>query len=243
MVPRVGGEGHDNARIGAPEAASLLDWWLESGVDALVQESPRNWLKPASALQTAPADPEPSAQTSPPENLAAFQEWLERSDAIPLAPAAARRVLPHGVEQAAVMVIADAPGQEDAAAGQPIGGDAWELTKRMLAAIGMSSDEAYFASLSCAYAPGARLAGKELEVCADIARRHIALVKPKRLILLGDGPSRALLGKPVAQARGHIHKIEGVRTVSTFHPRLLMKQASNKALAWRDLLLLMEEDS
>ena len=49
------------------------------------------------------------------------------------------------------------------------------------------------------------------EACAEIARRHIELAKPKRLLLLGDGPAQALLGKPLAAARGHVHKIEGVR--------------------------------
>jgi DNA polymerase len=87
------------------------------------------------------------------------------------------------------------------------------------------------------------LSPQELEACAVIARRHVAAAKPRRLLLLGDGPARALLGKPLAAARGHIHKIEGVRTVATFHPRFLMMRPSDKALAWRDLLLLMEEDS
>ena len=52
----------------------------------------------------------------------------------------------------------------------------------------------------------------------------------------------ALLGKRLTQARGHVHKIEGVRAVPTFHPRFLLDRPSNKALAWRDLLLLMEEE-
>jgi DNA polymerase len=62
-------------------------------------------------------------------------------------------------------------------------------------------------------------------------------------VLLGDGPSQALLGKPVAQARGHVHKVEGVRAVATFHPRHLIKRALDKRLAWQDLLLLMEDES
>jgi DNA polymerase len=81
------------------------------------------------------------------------------------------------------------------------------------------------------------------EACAEIARRHIQLAKPRRLLLFGDGPAQALLGKPLAQARGHAHKVEGVRTVATFHPRHLINQPSNKSLAWKDLLLLMEDES
>jgi DNA polymerase len=83
----------------------------------------------------------------------------------------------------------------------------------------------------------------EREACAEIARKHIKLARPKRLLLLGEGPVQALLGKPLPQARGHVHKIEGVRTVATFHPRALINQPSNKSLAWKDLLLLMEDEA
>jgi DNA polymerase len=81
------------------------------------------------------------------------------------------------------------------------------------------------------------------EACAVIARRHIALARPKRLLLLGEGPAQTLLGKPFAQARGHVHRIEGVRTVATFHPRQLIHHNASKSYAWQDLLLLMEDDS
>jgi DNA polymerase len=81
------------------------------------------------------------------------------------------------------------------------------------------------------------------DACAEIARRHIALAKPKRLLLLGDGPSQALLGKPLPLARGHVHKVEGVRTVVTFHPRHLVKRPLDKSQAWKDLLLLTEDES
>jgi DNA polymerase len=101
--------------------------------------------------------------------------------------------------------------------------------------------QAYRANLACFHSPGARLSPKQLEQCAAAARKHVALAKPKRLLLLGDAPSRALLGRAMVEARGHVHKIEGVRTVVTFHPRQLLKQPSHKRLAWQDLLLLTEE--
>lgn len=236
----MGGE-HD--RLTAAEAASVLGWWIEAGVDVAIQERPRAWLGEAAA----PA-PEPhvisaaEASEALPANLEAFRSWLGASSTLPFARAGVRRILPRGLEAAEVMLLADMPTQEDVAGDAPIAGAAWELTERMLAAIGFGTDQAYVATLSCFHSPGSRLVGKELEACADIARRHIALAKPKRLLLLGDGPSKALLGKPLTAARGHVHKIEGVRTVATFHPRFLLERSSNKALAWRDLLLLMEEE-
>jgi uracil-DNA glycosylase len=237
----MGGE-HD--RMTAAEAASVLGWWIEAGVDVAIQEKPRAWLgEAATHAPSAPmamAEPEPTQDI--PTSLEAFRGWLGESQSLPFAAPSAKRVLPRGIEAADIMLLADMPTPEDIADGQPIGGAAWDLTQRMLAAIGFDAEQAYVASLTCTHSPGMRLAGKDLEACAAIARRHVALAKPKRLLLLGDAPARALLGKPLAAARGHVHKIEGVRTVASFHPRHLLQRASDKALAWRDLLLLMEEE-
>jgi DNA polymerase len=115
--------------------------------------------------------------------------------------------------------------------------------QRMLKAIGIAGDQAYQACLSCFHSPGARMSESDREACAEIARQHIALARPQRLLLLGDGPCLALLGKRLTEARGHVHTVEGVRTVATFHPRHLVKRPLDKGLAWRDLLLLTESDS
>jgi len=228
------------------EARSALAWWLAAGVDTPIQEEPRNWLKPAPAPKAqGQAEPAPAPNIIQPsqETLAELQEWLASSVQLPLAGPAAKRILPHGPAEPDVMLLSDSPSIDDATAGQPIGGVAWDLTKRMLAAIGIKAERAYSASLNCFHSPGARMTASEREACAGIAKRHIMLAKPKRLILFGDAPAQALLGKPLAQARGHIHKVEGVRTVATFHPRTLVKQTSNKSYAWQDLLLLMEDES
>ena len=232
--------------IDAAEARSALAWWVESGVDIAVQEQPRDWLHPASRqavapVANAPAPPNVSEPTA--DTLAELQQWLSQSAQLPLASATARRIMPHGPEHAAIMLLSDAPALEDFTAGQPIGGAAWELARRMLAAIRIPAEEAYSASLSCFYSPGARMSEKDRAECAEIARRHLRLAQPKRLLIFGDGPCVALLGKRLVEARGHVHKVEGVRTVATFHPRHLINRPLDKALAWRDLLLLMEDET
>jgi uracil-DNA glycosylase family 4 len=225
-------------------AAELLDWWIEAGVDIAVAESPRDWLR---APEPGPA-PQPQAETGANvaepshQTLAEMRDWLASSLQLPLASASARRILPHGPENAEVMLISDAPALEDLASGQPIGGDAWALAVKMLAAIGIDSDAAYSAPLTSFYSPGTRPSPADRERCAEIVRKHIALVKPRRLVLFGDTAAKALLGQPLAAARGHAHKVEGVRTIATYHPRWLMQRPGDKALAWRDLLLLMEEE-
>lgn len=224
------------------ELADLIEWWVDAGVDTAIQESPRDWLKPASA-DAGPASAVANVAEPNHETLAELHGWLASSLQLPLASASARRILPHGPQDALVMLLSDSPALEDFASGQPIGGDAWTLTIKMLAAIGMKPEDAYSASLSCFHAPGERMSEKDRAECAEIARQHVTLVRPKRLLLLGDGPCRALLGQSLVDARGHNHKVAGVRTVATFHPRFLLERPGDKAKAWADLLLLMEENA
>ena len=238
---QVGGEA---TSFGIAEARSALAWWLEAGVDIALQEEPRDWLTPAKPqAKNSPPPPQPNVARPAHERLADLQQWLASSAQLPLASATARRIMPHGPENAAIMLLSEAPTLEDFAAGQPIGGVSWEIATRMLKAIGILPEQAYSASLSCLHVPGARMSPSDRETCAEIARNHIQLAKPRRLLLFGDGPAQALIGKPLPQARGHVHKIEGVRTVVTFHPRQLINQPSNKSLAWKDLLLLMEDET
>jgi DNA polymerase len=227
-------------QIDGAEALSVLEWWLESGVDVLVDERPRNWL-----LEKPKPAPEPESEPAPatmviPDTLALFREWLAKT---PGANGGSKAVLPQGEEAAEVMLIAEAPSREEVAAGAPIGGEAAALMERMLAAMGLTSAQAYLANLSCFYAPGAKPNARDLEKCAETMRRHIALARPKRLILLGDAPARALLGKSMAEARGHVYRVEGIRAVVTFHPRFLLDRPSDKARAWKDLLLLMDDEA
>jgi len=149
----VGGEAEN---LTLAEARSALAWWLDAGVDVAVQEEPRDWLKLPLLKSTSVAEPPPQTNLVEPsrETLGELQHWLASSLSLPLAGPAAKRVLPHGREEAAVMLLSDAPTLEDAAAAQPIGGEAWTLTQRMLAAIGLSAEDAYSASLSCFSTPG-----------------------------------------------------------------------------------------
>jgi uracil-DNA glycosylase len=242
----MGGTGVTTSEWDAARAAQALGWWLDSGVDLAVAEEPRDWRRAAPSPAAAPAAPaalaeEPHAAARP-ADLAAFRAWLSAEAGLPL-DRGGRRVLPHGNESAPLMLLADFPSAQECAEGRPLAGESWVLAQRMLAAIGIAPDAAYLATLACFHVPGARLDGGDLERCASIARDHVRLAKPERLLLFGDAAARALTGHPLAAARGKVHRVEGVRTVATFHPRWLLQRPSDKALAWKDLLLLMSEEA
>lgn len=216
---------------------SLVDWWQVSGADLAVGERPRNWLRSVEALPTPTPQGAVAASTSEmPTDFAAFRQWLQHSTGLPMDRAGATRILPSGVEQSSVMVLGDFPDRDDS-----FGAEAATLLARMLGAIHIKPEAAYMATLSLFHSPGSRFEPVDLDRCADLARCHIRLAKPAKLILFGDGPARALIGEPLTRARGRVHRVEGVRTIATFHPRWLLQRPSDKALAWRDLLLLMSE--
>ena len=83
---------------------------------------------------------------------------------LPLAGKEARRVLPHGPEQAEIMLFSDAPDGGRCQYRQPIGGEAWQLTEKMLAAIGSTPARPIGAWSACFYAPGKRMSAGERDL-------------------------------------------------------------------------------
>ncbi|MFL6857757.1 MAG: uracil-DNA glycosylase [Allosphingosinicella sp.] len=235
-------ENHD---FGA-EAASLLQWWSDAGVDVTLGEAPRDWLKPdAKREAAAPAAAPVPAGEALPDQLPLFRAWLAESDALPFAAPAAPRVCPAGDPASGLMIVTDMPTGEDCAAGTLIAGEAGRLFDRMLAAIGRSRETVYLAALSCLRSPDGRLGGASVQQCATLARHHAGLVQPRALLIFGDDAAKALLGLSVAQARGRWHEIATqagpVRALVTLSPSHLLSQPKAKAHAWADLRKLIEE--
>ncbi|HYJ29264.1 MAG TPA: uracil-DNA glycosylase [Allosphingosinicella sp.] len=237
--------------LDAAGAASALSWWLDAGVDVVVGEAPRDWLRPAApAPAPAPletkafAPPGAPAQEPLPDQLDLFRAWLQSSDALPHAAPAAPRVCPAGDPAAGLMIMIDMPSAEDCSAGTLLSGEVGRLFDRMLAAIGRDRSNVYFAALSCLRSTDGRLTGEPEKQCGLLARHHIGLAAPRALLLFGDGAAKALLGLPVTRARGRWHEVAThsgpVRTIPTISPRQLLSHPAQKAHAWADLQMLME---
>ena len=219
-------------------AVSTLDWWREAGVDVVVDESPRDWL--AREIVPAPvAEPAPVVTTLP-ASLAEFLAWRV-SDAAPESTWRGASAAASGPPDAALMVLVDCPDQGDRE--RLLGGAAGTLFDRMLAAMGSSRAAVHLAAV-CAKRPvGGRMPADVTAELHRLARHHVGLVRPKRLLLMGDAASRALLAADVVRARGNLHLVDhdGGQTaaVASFHPRWLLENPARKADAWRDLQLLM----
>jgi DNA polymerase len=218
-------------------AASALGWWHDAGVDTIVADRPRDWLAPAASRPAATAAPTPQAL---PGDLSGFHRWLLESADVPLARPSMRRIAPLGDAAADLMVLVDMPAAPDAL----LAGEAGVMFENMMRAIGRGLDAIYAAPLSVVRTPTGRLAAADLAALAPIARHHVALARPKALLLFGDSCAQALAGAPAARARGRWHDIEtpagAVRAIATMSPQFLVKQPERKREVWTDLQMLME---
>lgn len=227
-------------------ALSALQWWTEAGVDTIVSDEPRDWLRPqAKAPPAVPAEATTGAIREPlPGQLDLFQAYLRDHDALPLASPGAQRVCPSGDPASGLMMMIDMPADGDCESGTLLSGTVGELFDRMLAAIGRDRRSVYLASLSCFRSPSGAFTDPEAQACATLARHHVGLASPRALLLFGDAPARALLGLSAAQARGRWHEVEThagpVRAIATLGPAQLLAHPRLKAHAWADLQLLME---
>jgi uracil-DNA glycosylase family 4 len=230
--------------------ASALDWWREAGVDATIDETPRNWLvrpAPTPAIDLAVTIGEAVAASGAlPDTLAAFEAWRVGADA-PEAGWHSRPFAAAGNAAAEILIVIDMPEREDAESGHLLSGAAGRLFDRMLAAIGRDRSSVYLVPL-CAARPAAARIAPEIEArLGELLAHHIALASPKRVLLMGNAPSRAMLGLDFLRARGSLrpvnHEAGTIRgdfeAVATFHPRFLIEQPAKKAEAWKDLQMLI----
>ena len=86
---------------------------------------------------------------------------------------------------------------------------------------------------------------REIEArLGEVSRHLVELAAPKRLLLLGEATSRAILEADRASVRGSLqafnHRSGQTQVVASHHPRLLLERPALKAESWRDLQLLME---
>ncbi|QPQ55851.1 uracil-DNA glycosylase [Allosphingosinicella flava] len=240
-----GGVERGSDTLSPATAMSALQWWIEAGVDTMVSDEPRDWLRPVRTPPvTAPAAPEKAHAETLPEQIDLFQAYLRDSDALPLATPGARRVCPSGDPASGLMMMVDMPAEEDCASGALLAGDVGQLFDRMLAAIGRGRQSVYLASLACFRTPAGTLTDPDAARCTTLARHHIGLAAPQALLLFGDACARALTGLSVAQARGRWHDVQThagpIPALVTLNPAQLLAHPRLKAHAWADLQMLMK---
>lgn len=216
--------------------ASALEWWRDAGVETLVDDDPRDWLaRPVTPTQAAAAEAAVAAAAPEilPTTLEDFVAW-RMGAAAPESGWHTPLIAPSGAANAKLVIFSDMPCQEDSEA--LMSGATGRLFDRMLAAIGLTRESVYLGSLAVARPLTGRVPPEQEARLIQLARHHLTLLKPERLLLFGKAAEQLIAG---ADGSGDVNLFGcTTRAVASFHPRFLLERPAAKSEAWKHLLLL-----
>ncbi len=151
-----------------------------------------------------------------------------------------------GSEQARLMIVGEAPGEQEDLQGEPFVGQAGKLLDNMLRAIGLTRGDGLperqvfiVNTLKCRPPRNRNPDPAETARCAPFLSRQIELVQPKLLLAMGRFAAQSLLAtdEPIGRLRGRVHRWRDTPLVVTYHPAYLLRTLADKARAWDDLCL------
>ena len=241
---------------------ALLEWQVELGVTEAICDAPLDRYaleavkpKPAPVVQPSPAPMAPVIPETDPvgdarraaegaADLEALAAAMAAYDHCELKKGARNFVFCDGTPAARVMIVGEAPGREEDRAGKPFVGRAGQLLDRMLAAIdlGRAHDDparaVYITNVLPWRPPSNRTPEKaEIAMMLPFLERHITLANPDVLVLMGNTPCQALLGRAgITRMRGEWVEVMGKPCLPMFHPAYLLRNPIAKREAWADLL-------
>ncbi len=229
----------------ADDYAAALNWWRDAGVDGHFEDEPQNWLaaaepeRPKVTKPSAPASEEAQAPAAPaiatadiPTDLAAFQSWWMSPDTA-LPAGSGPRVAPRGVPNAELMILGTMPEAQDRET--LFSNRDGVLLGNILKSLSIETNSAYFASALPAHMPLPDWDGFGASGLGEVLKRHIALVSPRRVLVMGS-KLPALLGHDAAALPEEFSDCGGIPALATFAPERLLDHPRQSARLWKRLL-------
>ena len=156
-------------------------------------------------------------------------------------------VFSDGNPKSKIMLIGEAPGANEDEEALPFVGRAGALLDKMLSAINLDRKKVYISNIVNYRPPdNRRPTDEEVKRYLPFITKHIEIINPKIVVLLGSTAMNALIGKEVviSKMRGKwIEKKFGnckASVIITFHPAFLMRQPAQKKMAWIDLKMIRD---
>lgn len=255
------------ADLDAATALALLEWQAEMGVDEPMLDAPVDRFDlavrpppdapaPAPAPVAAPmlvldSGDDLPARVAQAEALAASAMTLEALaaaqeafDGIELKKGARNFCFADGNPAAPVLILGEAPGDEEDRQGRPFVGRSGQLLDRMFDAIGLSrravdAERAlYIINVLTWRPPGNRDPHPdEIAISLPFVRRHVALAAPDMIVLMGNIACDAAIGRRgILRLRGTWTQAFDRPALPMTHPAYLLRNPPAKREAWADLL-------
>jgi len=190
---------------------------------------------------------------TPKNKLNQLEELKKRINSIKncdLKKNATNLVFSDGNPFAKIMIVGEGPGANEDKEGKPFVGRAGKLLDKMLTAIKLNRKNVYLSKVVNFRPPmNRRPTDEEIKKYLPFLNKHIELINPKILLLLGSTALNALIGNEVviSKARGKwTNKKFGestIQIIASFHPAFLMRQPDQKKYAWEDLKMIRKKIS
>ena len=182
------------------------------------------------------------------DNLERLKKSIRNIKNCSLKSSSTNLVFSDGNPKSKIMLIGEAPGANEDEEGLPFVGRAGALLDKMLAAIDLDRNKVYISNIINFRPPdNRRPTDEEIKRYLPFISKHIEIINPKILVLLGSTAMNALIGKEVviSKMRGKwIEKKFGnckTSVIITFHPAFLMRQPAQKKMAWIDLKMIRDK--
>jgi DNA polymerase len=234
----------DSAAV-AVDDASLAEAFESAMARAAAEPVPREVLTARPPSLELFAEPEP-AELVPlgRRTLAQIREDLGECTRCKLHTTRRKIVFGVGAEDAPLMFIGEAPGEQEDKRGEPFVGPAGELLDRMIEAMGWTRQSVYIGNALKCRPPGNRNPQPdELAQCTPFLDAQIRAIAPRIIVTLGRPATNHVLRKdaPISSLRGRFHDRAGVKVMPTFHPAYLLREPEKKKDTWADLKQVIAE--
>ena len=159
-------------------------------------------------------------------------------------------VFADGNPDARIMIIGEGPGSNEDKEGLPFVGRAGQLLDKMFLSIKLNREKVYITNVVNYRPPqNRRPTDKEIKRYYPYLVKHIEIINPKILVLLGSTALNTIIGdsEVISKARGKWKKLKigdcSTNVISSFHPAFLMRQPEQKKYAWIDLKMIRSKIS
>lgn len=267
------------------QAAALLQWYIDAGVDEALQDDPRNYFAfalPSPLMGEGKGGGDKQIASSPPSSilplqgggqvmpvlhhapseaiaearkaadaastLAELEKAVHEFNGCALKKTATKTVFADGNPEARLMLIGEAPGAQEDMQGIPFCGASGALLDKMFAAIGYDRKSFYITNTLFWRPPGNRTPSpEELAICKPFVEKHVALINPALIVLVGGTATRAMLGQEgITRLRGKRftyrtpYADRDYPVAVIYHPSYLLRAPMHKKVTWQDLLAIKQ---
>lgn len=234
-----------------------IDVWVERSPSHSVEKNqlvesepeliPEPELKAKSVQTVTESIPEPEERINI-ESLdwQGLQSTVAECQSCELSNNRTKTIFGAGKQTASLMIIGNAPNEQDEKHGEPFSGEAGKLLTAMIKAMDYQRNDVYISNLvKCRTSDNQDPGVDEVAACESYLLRQIQLLQPKLILALGSVTAQRLLKSKstMTRLRGQLHYIDNINIpiVVSFEPDYLIRSPNEKRKAWEDLQLAMKE--